>query len=542
MQQTDQRGQLTVRGLVTGILGLVVITASSVYVALRMGALPWPTIFVTVVSLAVIGRFKNSTLMEINVTHTLMSAGAMVAGGLAFTIPGIWMLSPDAAVPTLQLMVLAIVGAVLGTLFTILNRQRFIVRDQLPYPMGQAAYKTLIAGTSGGKAAIWLFASLGASAVFTLLRDRFGLIPPVLVLFGGGALYQALTVWVSPMAAGIGAIIGPVLSLVWLGGAALAYLFIMPFGLDAGWFADMAQADVFRQNLGIGLMVGTGLGILVKVVWDWISTLTKAKTNHPTQEAPGARLSAPARRTFAIAIALAVVALTVGTEITFLQAIVTVAGIFLATNLAATLTGQTGINPMEILGILVLLAIQAIWMPSTIAAFSVAAVVAVACGLAGDMMNDLKSGYLVGTKPSAQFVAEGIGGVVGAVVAVVALLVLKNAYGNFGTEQLPAPQAAAVSSMVKGIGHVPAFVAGAAIGFILYLLRIPAATLGLGVYLPVSISAIMGTGALTLMAVRKIGGKKALAAIDDKTGLIASGFLGGEGITGVVLAIIAMFG
>ena len=78
---------LTLRATIIGIAGLLVITASSMYVALRMGALPWPTIFVTVVSLAALGKAKNSSLQEINVTHTIMSSGAMVAGGLAFTLP-----------------------------------------------------------------------------------------------------------------------------------------------------------------------------------------------------------------------------------------------------------------------------------------------------------------------------------------------------------------------------------------------------------------------------------------------------------------------
>ena len=82
---------LTLRGLIVGLLGLVVITASSMYVALRMGALPWPTIFVTVVSMAALSKARNSSLQEINVTHTIMSSGAMVAGGLAFTLPGLWM-------------------------------------------------------------------------------------------------------------------------------------------------------------------------------------------------------------------------------------------------------------------------------------------------------------------------------------------------------------------------------------------------------------------------------------------------------------------
>ena len=122
--------QLTVRGVVIGLLGLIVITSSSLYVALRMGALPWPTVFVTVVSFAILRRFKNSSLPEINVTHTIMSAGAMVAGGLAFTLPGIWMLNSEAVVSPISILIITLSGALLGTLFTITARKRYIVEEK----------------------------------------------------------------------------------------------------------------------------------------------------------------------------------------------------------------------------------------------------------------------------------------------------------------------------------------------------------------------------------------------------------------------------
>ncbi|MDD3366485.1 MAG: OPT/YSL family transporter, partial [Sphaerochaetaceae bacterium] len=215
MEKSSVDSQLTLRGLIIGLLGLIVITSSSLYVALRMGALPWPTVFVTVVSLTILRRFKNSSLQEINITHTIMSAGAMVAGGIAFTLPGIWMLNPEAQVKPFSILIITLSGALLGTLFTITARQRYIVEEQLPYPMGQAAYNTLIAGTTKGKGAALLFICMGLSALFTIFRDGVPLIPAVLVIFTGSALIPAISVWISPMAAGIGAIIGPTLSLVW---------------------------------------------------------------------------------------------------------------------------------------------------------------------------------------------------------------------------------------------------------------------------------------------------------------------------------------
>ena len=100
--------QLTIRGLIIGILGSIIITASSLYVALRLGALPWPTIFVAILSMALLKVLGGTNLKEINVTHTAMSAGAMVAGGLAFTVPAFWILNPQAEFDLPALLILAV--------------------------------------------------------------------------------------------------------------------------------------------------------------------------------------------------------------------------------------------------------------------------------------------------------------------------------------------------------------------------------------------------------------------------------------------------
>ncbi len=519
---------MTARGLATGIAGLVVITASSMYVALRMGALPWPTVFVTVLSMAVLGKAKGSTLEEINCTHTLMSAGAMVAGGLAFTLPGLWMTDPEADLPAVSILAIAITGAVLGTIFTVIFRRTFIEKEKLPYPMGEAAYNTLIAGKEG-KGAPVLFTSLGASALFTFIRDGLGKIPSVINIFSGSAFFPGLSVWVSPMALGIGAIIGPVLALMWFGGAVLGYFIITPAGLASGLFSSMAEADAFRSNLGIGLMIGTGLGVAVKAVL----SLFRRKE----------RESSPIPRGIIAAAALisiaAVIILALTTEITAAEGMLLVVGVYLTTYLSGMLTGQTGVNPMEVFAILVLLGISAVLSPSLGAAFSIAGVVAVACGLTGDVMNDLKSGSLIGTRPRFQIIAEGIGGIIGAAVASLALIVLKNSMGGFGSPELPAPQAAAVAAMAGGLENPAAFFIGAAAGLVLYLLRVPSATLGLGVYLPTYISSAMAAGAVIMAVAKKTMKDKAKA--DNEAALIASGLLGGEGITGVIIAIISMF-
>ncbi len=518
------KNPLTPRALTIGILGLIVITASSAYVALKMGALPWPTVFVTVISMAFLGKAKGSTLEELNCTHTLMSAGAMVAGGLAFTLPGLSMIDSSASIPLGQIIAISVAGALLGTLFTVVFRKTFIEKEKLPYPMGEAAYNTLIAGKEG-KGAPVLFSSLGISAVFTFLRDQLGMIPSVLTIFKGSAIFPSLSIWVSPMALGIGAIIGPVLALMWFGGTILGYYLITPIGLSAGFFSSMAEADSFRSSLGIGLMVGTGLGVAIKA----IISLASRKNASGERSISNKDIMIIAAAAIAIALLLAVF-----TEITILEALLLLVGTYLASYLSGMLTGQTGINPMEIFAILVLLGISAVLSPTLGASFSIAAVVAVACGLTGDVMNDLKSGSLVGSRPRYQLIAEGIGGVIGAVVAAFAIYFIGSAYG-FGSE-FAAPQARAVAAMASGLDQGAAFFIGAGIGIVLFLLKVPSATLGLGVYLPTYISAVMALGAVIMAISKKILGQKA----DKNAPLISSGFLGGEGITGVILAMVSM--
>ena len=152
-------------------------------------------------------------------------------------------------------------------------------------------------------------------------------------------------------------------------------------------------------------------------------------------------------------------------------------------------------------------------------------------------MNDLKSGHLLKTDPKQQLLAEGIGGVAGAVISVIVLFVMKRSFGGFGTAELPAPQASAVASMASGLGSSPVFFIGVALGLVLFLLKVPASAIGLGIYLPSMISIMVGLGYILSLLFRLI-----TKADERTTNLVSSGLLGGEGIAGVVVSIISMFG
>lgn len=529
--QSQEFKAFTLRGLIIGLIGSLIITSSSMYVALRMGALPWPTVFVAIVSLTILRRMKHSTLQEINVTHTAMSAGAMVAGGLAFTIPGIWILDAQAEVHFWPILAVTLSGALLGTLFTFLHRKRYIETSPQPYPMGTAAYNTLTVGDKGGKQAGKLFTAMGFSAVFTALRDRFMVIPQAFMTSMPGAHTPQFGMRLSPMAVGIGYIVGPLYTGVWFLGAVLGYFLIVPVGITAGFFPDAEAATLFRENLGIGLMVGTGVGIFLKGLIQFIRSQIAQRSAQ--------KASFRFNKLFWAGLVISLL-LWLTTSLTFLHVILLVIGIWITTSMAALLTGQTGINPMEIFGILVLLGIQLVQRPDMVTSFMIAGIAAVACGLTGDVMNDLKAGKKLGTPYKSQILAEGAGSLLGAVVAVIALFALKAAFDGFGTPELPAPQAAAVSAMVGGLGHPAAFTAGLIIGIILYLIKVPATTFGLGVYLPITISSIVFLGGLIRFISDIVVRDEKKPDIQRDGGIIASGFLGGEGITGVLLAILGL--
>jgi len=524
--------QLTARSLIIGALGAVIITLSSMYVALRMGALPWPTIFVAVLSMAVLKLLGKTNLNEINVAATAMSAGGLVAGGLAFTIPGIWMVNKFANVSFTTLLIVTLSGTILGLIFTVVIRSYFIEKEQLPFPMGVAASQTLLVGDQGGKKSRTLFTTLGITALFVFIRDYLGKIPGSISSTALASKNIFFGVWLSPMAVGIGYIIGPLYMGTWFLGAIVSYFVIIPVGVSSGFFADVTVATAFKNSLGIGFMVGAGVGVLLKGI------LPKAKQIFGPMFKKGNIGENTINLKWApIAVVVIVFALTVFTEMKLIPSIIVIFGAWITTSMAATITGQTGINPMEVFGILVLLLVKAFVPVGPIEGFLVAGVIAVACGLAGDALQDYKAGYILHTSPKAQFIAQAVGGIIGAVVSVIVLFIMHSAYGAMGPgTDLVAPQAYTVSTMVAGLPNPSAFIIGLVIGIILYLVNFPVMTIGIGIYLPMMISTAAFIGGLLKFVVMKLKPN-----MDDNGMLISSGMLGGEGVMGVLIALVKVF-
>lgn len=553
-QRAPWRGQISAAGILIGCIGCVIITASSVYTALKMGALPWPTIFTSITALVLLRAAGRTSLNEANVTQIIMSAGSMVAGGLAFTIPGVWMLGLGAELSWIEIGGVALAGTLLGLVCTALIRRRFVEESDLEYPIGTAAAETLMASRAGGATGKRLFGSMAAAGIWCALRDLAGVIPAMI-----GALPipgVAFGIYNSPMLLSVGFLVGGAAVAFWLAGGLIANFGIIVGGSAAGLW-DVASAQGIVSSLGMGLMMGSGIGVVVR---DILPAAFRSAHNGRRDDnhagAPARAFGKLDRSVLALFVAAAALLVCLVLGLSPIACAVVVVLAFVTTIMSAQSVGQTGIDPMEIFGLIVLLVIAALGESDQVRLFFVAGVVAVACGLAGDVMSDFKTGKIIGTDPRAMWIGQAIGALIGCAVSVAVMCALLNAYGAdaFGPGKLfVSAQASVVATMVSGIPSVSAFALGLVAGVALYCLGIPSMMLGLGVYLPFYMTLSASLGAAVKIAYDRVASIRNAGADGDattnantgtdetsheETGIIvASGVLGGESIVGVIIAL-----
>lgn len=553
-QRAPWRGQISAAGILIGCIGCVIITASSVYTALKMGALPWPTIFTSITALVLLRAAGRTSLNEANVTQIIMSAGSMVAGGLAFTIPGVWMLGLGAELSWVEIGGVALAGTLLGLVCTALIRRRFVEESDLEYPIGTAAAETLMASRAGGATGKRLFGSMAAAGIWCALRDLAGVIPAMI-----GSLPipgVAFGIYNSPMLLSVGFLVGGAAVAFWLAGGLIANFGIIAGGSAAGLW-DVASAQGIVSSLGMGLMMGSGIGVVVRdILPAAFRSAHNGRRDDDRANAPARAFGKLDRSVLALLVAAAALLVCLVLGLSPIACAVVVVLAFVTTIMSAQSVGQTGIDPMEIFGLIVLLVIAALGESDQVRLFFVAGVVAVACGLAGDVMSDFKTGKIIGTDPRAMWIGQAIGALIGCAVSVAVMCALLNAYGAdaFGPGKLfVSAQASVVATMVSGIPSVSAFVLGLVAGVALYCLGIPSMMLGLGVYLPFYMTLSASLGAAVKIAYDRVASIRNARANGDattnantgtdetsheETGIIvASGVLGGESIVGVIIAL-----
>ena len=547
------RGQLSAAGILIGCIGCVIITASSVYTALKMGSLPWPTIFTSITALVLLRAVGRTSLNEANITQVIMSAGSMVAGGLAFTIPGIWMLGLTDQVGWGEMLAVALAGTLLGLVCTALIQRHFVEESDLEYPIGTAAAETLLASRAGGSTGRKLFGSMAVAGLWCVVRDVLGLMPSLVAQVPVPGV--AFGIQNSPMRWAVGFLAGRRSIIYWAIGAIVGWFGVVVGGTAVGLW-DAAGAQGIVSSLGMGLMMGSGAGVVVRdIVLPLVrrARLRTAQTKGDSESAQGepgfvsrfiSRYDAGVLALMAASAALIVCfALGLGPVV----AVVVVLLAFVTAIMSAQSVGQSGIDPMEIFGLIVLLFVAAFSEATQVQLFFVAGIIAVACGLAGDVMSDFKTGQIIGTSPRSMWFGQAIGAVLGTFVAVAVMVALVAAYGPdaFGTDALfVSAQANVVATMVSGIPSVNGFVIGLAAGAVLYCMGIPSMMLGLGVYLPFYMSISTVLGAVMRWVYDRICAARGLddEALEETGVVVASGVLGGESIVGVIVAFATVAG
>jgi uncharacterized oligopeptide transporter (OPT) family protein len=539
-----QKRALTARSIVLGAVGSAILTASSLFIALRMGMLPWPIAFAAIVSVLFLRVLGSHNLHEANVTHAAMSAGSMVAGGVAFTVPALWILGLGEDLSVSQVLFATLGGTVLGLIACAALQPYFIREKRLAFPIGTSAADTIRAvGDTAAADAPALFGGMGFAAAYAALRDVAGLFPQILFAITAIPGIASFGIYNSPMTIAVGFMVGVVPALVWFLGALIGH-FGIAFGLPALGLVGLSEAADMRVSLGLGLMLGCGAGMIVASMR--AAHARERKANRPAEDERSRRISCP-RAVIGIVSAAVACFLSLALGWGLLAGVLVTLCAWFCVYLAAWLVGTTGIDPMEIFGILVLILVQVLFRQiSTTSLFLVATVVAVACGVGGDVMNDLKAGDSLETDPRDQFWGMVVGSVVGAVVASFLIIGMHEVYGSqaFGPNGLfVSVQATNVAAMAGGIPHIPAFVVGLVAGCAMALAGLPVMTLGLGVYLPFYLSsgAVLGAAvSLFLKRRHKADAAAAVAAKEARTQAVASGILGGESLVGVLIALVAL--
>lgn len=574
--------EITVTSVLMGILLAVVFGAANAYLGLRVGMTVSASIPAAVIAMGVIRVImRKNSILESNIVQTIGSAGESLAAGAIFTLPALFLWARDGIMDKpgiIEITLIALLGGLLGVFFMVPLRNALIVREHgtLPYPEGTACAEVLLAGEEGGANASTVFAGMGFAALFKFIIDGIKAVPGE-VSFRVKGYAGEIGTQIYPAVMSVGYICGPRISSYMFAGGVLSWLVLIPlivlFGesiiLNPGtvpigeMFAEGGAGaiwDGYIRYIGAGALAAGGiislvksLPLIVRTFRDALKGMTAAKGS-----AEGGRTA----QDISIKIVLAAIALLTllvwlvpAIPVTLLGAIIVVIfGFFFAT-VSSRMVGLVGSsnNPVSGMAIATLLIATVILkvtgdsgaegMRSAIAIGSIICIIA---AIAGDTSQDLKTGYLLGATPKKQQIGELIGIIAAALAIGGTLYLLDSAYG-FGTEQLGAPQATLMKMIIEGVmeGNLPwalVFV-GVFIAIVVEVIGIPVLPFAIGVYLPVQLNACIMVGGLVRLALdKKKGDEKEKKRITNDGILFCSGMIAGEGLVGILLALLAVIG
>ncbi|AIF69232.1 peptide transporter [Palaeococcus pacificus DY20341] len=557
--------EITPAAVILGVLWGAFMAASFTYAGMIMGFTSGGSAIAAIVGWGILrGVLKKGTVVENNIVQTIASAVNISVSGVIFTIPALYIMGLHEEINTLYFVLATAAGALLGITFMIPLRKQMIEIDRLKFPTGTAVATVLKTPGSGIEKARILFAGMILSAVVYLIQQFpvFGLphiIPEVVDL--GSMLHLPswinLTIALSLMVFGMGLITGRN-GLIVLAGGVLSYYIITPVVKALGWIPSDVQGAAISsfvygnmtRPLGIGMLLGgsiAGLLLSLPVIAVAIKSLAQASKgadSNSNEELPVKYLYIGAGLAFLLLFITTYKLGNLGVGRSLLTALVGVIWIFIASLLVAMSTGMTDWSPvsgLSLVSVMILLYLTSKNIPLTIL---LGATVGVAISGAADMMQDLKTGHLVGGIPSRQQKVEILTSWIGPLIAITVVGLIWKAYG-IGNDMVPAPQAMALKSMVDAIlgGSVPVdkFLAGGLIGFALSLSGVPGlgVLVGLSMYLPILYIIPYGIGCVVNEITKK---RKGHEFITEKVLPFAAGLMVGEAAMTLLFAVLTVAG
>jgi len=565
--------------IILGILMSIIFGAANAYIGLRVGMTISASIPAAVISMGIIrGILKRDSILENNMVQTIGSAGEALAAGAIFTIPALFLWANELGMPQpslIRILVISLAGGVLGVFLMLPLRKALIVNEHgvLPYPEGTACAEVLIAGESGGIKAKTVFQGLGIGSLFKFIADGIKLFPSeiewALPFYKGAAIGMDTL----PSLLGVGFIIGPGIASYMLAGAILGWLVLIPLITWLGGFipdilypasAPLNELDYWSiwsnyiKYIGAGAVAFGGIFSLIKSLPMIIRTFKDAMSG--LKSTAGSQTSLRTDEDMPIKIAvIGVIVIIIFIGLTdFIPVgipgalIIAIFGFFFAA-VSSRLVGLVGStnNPVSGMTIATLLITSIIFKAigfdgpdGMIGAIAVGSVICIITAMAGDMSQDLKTGFLVGATPKKQQYGEIIGAVAAALVIGYVLILLNNAWG-FGSKEISAPQATLMKLVVEGVmsGQLPwsLIFVGVGIGILVELLGIPVLPFAVGLYLPIHLSTpIMVGGIVRGLLERREKDENILKQKSDSGVLFSSGLIAGEGLVGILLAIFAV--
>lgn len=569
--------EFTITSILTGIILAIVFGAANAYLGLRVGMTISASIPAAVIAMGITRIiFKKNSILESNMVQTIGSAGESVAAGAIFTMPALFLWAKEGLIEQPSILTISLItlcGAILGVLFMIPLRNSIIVQEHgtLPYPEAQACAEVLLAGEKKGSTAKAVFSGMGIAALFKFIVDglkaAMGAITVPLKSFK-----TEFSAEIYPAVLGVGYICGFKISSFLFAGGLLAWFVMIPlivaFGGNTVLFpSTISVAELYAAGgagaiwsqyvryIGAGALAAAGIISLVKSLPLICKTFASAIKGLKGTDSSGSN----ERTSHEISIKAVIIGIFITAMAIWLlpplQAgivsaiLIVVFGFFFAT-VSSKMVGLVGSsnNPVSGMAIATLL-ISTILLKISgdtgahgmVSAITIGSIICVIAAIAGDTSQDLKTGYLLGATPKKQQIGELIGAVISALTIGGILILLNSAWG-FGSKNLAAPQATLMKLVTEGVmqGNLPwsyVFI-GAMCTVVFELLGLPSLAVAIGIYLPIELTAtIMIGGFLRKLMDRK---NKASSCENSKGVLFCSGLIAGEGLMGVLLAILTV--